>query len=74
MKCNYNGCSSKCKGNIDVESCNVLRAYQQGKKDGRTESVYEFISYVEKEMPIWIGDAGDAISEIYELAKAFIKE
>lgn len=33
MKCNYNGCSSKCKGDIDVESCNVLRAYQQGAKE-----------------------------------------
>lgn len=33
MKCNYNGCSSKCKGDIDAESCNVLRAYQQGAKE-----------------------------------------
>lgn len=33
MKCNYNGCSSKCKGDIDAESCNILRAYQQGAKE-----------------------------------------
>lgn len=33
MKCNYNGCSSKCKGDIDVDSCNVLRAYNQGRAD-----------------------------------------
>lgn len=33
MKCNYNGCSSKCRGDIDVESCNVLRAYNQGAKE-----------------------------------------
>lgn len=33
MKCNYNGCSSKCKGDIDVDSCNVLRAYNQGAKE-----------------------------------------
>lgn len=39
MKCNYNGCSSKCKGNIDAESCNVLRAYQQGRADGFQEAL-----------------------------------
>ena len=37
MKCNYNGCSSKCKGDIDADSCNVLRAYQQGKTYGARE-------------------------------------
>lgn len=53
MKCNYNGCSSKCKGDIDVESCNVLRAYNQGVRefakwicDGVTPKSNPFVNWM----------------------------
>ena len=48
MKCNYNGCSSKCKGDIDAESCNVLRAYQQGARE-YAEWLRKKISQTEKD-------------------------
>lgn len=49
MKCNYNCCSSKCKGDIDVESCNVLRAYQKGRADGYSQAENDYHTQTEKD-------------------------
>lgn len=72
MKCNYNGCSSKCKGDIDVNSCNVLRAYQQGRIDKYQEIVSEYMLLTPNQVEEIREDAvGDYLTFVRENADKY---
>lgn len=63
-----------CKENLNCLITEKCTNEEKIRADERAKVLEEFPRYVEKEMTNWIDDAGDAISEVYALAKAFIKE